>query len=366
MHRTTEARGDDALLGAAKGEPRERSHALSFREFPRVEGSRMSLSPKADPRTWLVPGVKRPPLQARLLYYDLTTSQRALLRAGVEYAPEGALWEASLETYAETSARSKKTIYNLIWGWNTVDKRPPGFIGPMNARHTPGFIECGVLTCERKAKQGRGAHRTHSKTSAFRFHEEKLQLRPDVLAHLKAGVQQDLPLPEVPPTDTQAQPETLPETQPTNSVMVADLQRSNSAVVAELTPETPANAAMVAADSKATTSIPKDRFKNSNPSSMARPTLDEVKAYCQERKSQGHPAVDPEHWLDYYLANGWKVGRNPMKDWQASIRTWERRASHGNGFGTSKQTGAFHRGEVDYGGYDEYDNNPKPPKPKLQ
>ena len=48
---------------------------------------RMSLSPKDDPRTWLVPGpreVPRPPLQARLLYYELTKSQRALLRAMLE------------------------------------------------------------------------------------------------------------------------------------------------------------------------------------------------------------------------------------------------------------------------------------------
>lgn len=50
------------------------------------------------------------------------------------------------------------------------------------------------------------------------------------------------------------------------------------------------------------------------------PTLDEVKAYCQERGNR----VDPERFIDYYTANGWKVGKNPMKDWKAAVRTWER------------------------------------------
>ena len=53
---------------------------------------------------------------------------------------------------------------------------------------------------------------------------------------------------------------------------------------------------------------------------FARPTLDDVKAYCQERGNN----VDPEKWFNYYSANGWKVGKNPMKDWKAAVRTWER------------------------------------------
>ena len=48
--------------------------------------------------------------------------------------------------------------------------------------------------------------------------------------------------------------------------------------------------------------------------------MEEVKAYCLERKN----AVDPVRFVDYYTANGWKVGKNPMKDWRAAVRTWER------------------------------------------
>lgn len=49
------------------------------------------------------------------------------------------------------------------------------------------------------------------------------------------------------------------------------------------------------------------------------PTLAEVTDYCRERQN----AVDPQRFIDYYTANGWKVGKNSMKDWKAAVRTWE-------------------------------------------
>ena len=48
------------------------------------------------------------------------------------------------------------------------------------------------------------------------------------------------------------------------------------------------------------------------------PSVSEVKEYCLENE---YP-VDPERFIDYYDANGWKVGRNPMKDWRAAVRVW--------------------------------------------
>lgn len=52
---------------------------------------------------------------------------------------------------------------------------------------------------------------------------------------------------------------------------------------------------------------------------FAPPTLKEVHQYCQERGR----GVNPEKWMAHYQANGWKVGKNPMKDWRAAVRTWE-------------------------------------------
>ena len=52
------------------------------------------------------------------------------------------------------------------------------------------------------------------------------------------------------------------------------------------------------------------------------PTVEEVAAYCRERRS----AVDPEAFVDFYTANGWKQARGKcIVDWKAAVRTWERR-----------------------------------------
>lgn len=58
---------------------------------------------------------------------------------------------------------------------------------------------------------------------------------------------------------------------------------------------------------------------------FVKPTLEEVTAYCLERGK----GVDPQKWYDHYSANGWMVGKNPMKDWKAAVRTWERSGNNG-------------------------------------
>ena len=70
----------------------------------------------------------------------------------------------------------------------------------------------------------------------------------------------------------------------------------------------------------------KDRLgeviEEKKPSSrMARPSLEEVQAYISEKGYH----IDAQRFIDYYESNGWKVGRNPMKDWKAAIRSWESR-----------------------------------------
>jgi hypothetical protein len=51
------------------------------------------------------------------------------------------------------------------------------------------------------------------------------------------------------------------------------------------------------------------------------PTYKEVFDYCFERNNN----VDAQAFVDFYTSNGWKVGNNPMKDWKAAVRTWEKR-----------------------------------------
>ena len=38
--------------------------------------------------------------------------------------------------------------------------------------------------------------------------------------------------------------------------------------------------------------------------------------------------MDPQEFLDYYTANGWKVGSHAMKDWRAAARNWARKEAH--------------------------------------
>lgn len=77
-----------------------------------------------------------------------------------------------------------------------------------------------------------------------------------------------------------------------------------------------------------------------------KPTHDDVSNYCMEK---GITNVDPDRFIDYYESNGWKVGKNPMKDWKAAVRTWNK-----NGYGktnttTQKQGFTSYEGrDVDY------------------
>ena len=57
------------------------------------------------------------------------------------------------------------------------------------------------------------------------------------------------------------------------------------------------------------------------------PTVEEVKAYCLER----HNNIDAQYFCDYYESKGWMIGKNKMKDWKCSVRTWER-----NNFNTGR------------------------------
>jgi len=51
------------------------------------------------------------------------------------------------------------------------------------------------------------------------------------------------------------------------------------------------------------------------------PSLEEVTLYCQEISSH----INPQSFIDFYTAKGWLIGKTPMKDWRAALRTWDRR-----------------------------------------
>lgn len=54
---------------------------------------------------------------------------------------------------------------------------------------------------------------------------------------------------------------------------------------------------------------------------FVKPTLEEVEDFCYEQNL----GIDPAQFIDFYETNGWRVGKNPMKDWKAAARNWDRR-----------------------------------------
>lgn len=76
------------------------------------------------------------------------------------------------------------------------------------------------------------------------------------------------------------------------------------------------------------------REKKNNSKTFSTPTIEEVSAYCVERQNY----VDPEKFHSHYTSVGWKVGKNPMKDWKAAVRTWEKNNNNkANQNGTEQQ-----------------------------
>ena len=62
------------------------------------------------------------------------------------------------------------------------------------------------------------------------------------------------------------------------------------------------------------------------PRRFTKPAVEDIRAYCRERGN----GIDPQRFFDFYEAKGWRVGNQPMQDWQASIRTWEGREQGSN------------------------------------
>lgn len=67
------------------------------------------------------------------------------------------------------------------------------------------------------------------------------------------------------------------------------------------------------------------------------PTLEEVNAYCKERNN----GISGERFIEYYTnkRHPWTIGnqKEPMRDWRAAVRQWERTERKNE----SKQAGAL-------------------------
>lgn len=62
---------------------------------------------------------------------------------------------------------------------------------------------------------------------------------------------------------------------------------------------------------------------------FVKPTISDIEQYCSEKNI----SINAQQFIDYYESNGWKVGRNSMKDWQATVRRWS-----SNNYGKKKSS----------------------------
>ena len=57
--------------------------------------------------------------------------------------------------------------------------------------------------------------------------------------------------------------------------------------------------------------------------SFLAPTVEQVRQYAERENLP----LDPTQFVDYYAANGWLLGKRPMRDWKAAARNWARKIS---------------------------------------
>ena len=64
--------------------------------------------------------------------------------------------------------------------------------------------------------------------------------------------------------------------------------------------------------------------KEGNRKRFTPPSVDEVRAYCRERKND----IDPEAFVAFYASKGWKIGSSKMENWKQAVITWEKRSGN--------------------------------------
>jgi hypothetical protein len=64
--------------------------------------------------------------------------------------------------------------------------------------------------------------------------------------------------------------------------------------------------------------------KIKKPKRFSKPPVDDVRKYMAELNMNDMS----QRFVDYYESNGWKVGKNPMKDWRAAVRTWKQQSDN--------------------------------------
>ena len=81
------------------------------------------------------------------------------------------------------------------------------------------------------------------------------------------------------------------------------------------------NVSIIDTNNKEDININNNSLYKRGSSRFQKPSIDEIRQYCSSRNN----SVDPEQFFNFYESKGWTIGKSPMKDWRAAVRTWEKR-----------------------------------------
>lgn len=152
-------------------------------------------------------------------------------------------------------------------------------------------------------------------------------------------------LPEAP----EAAPETYPDAQAMlkqcSSNAIAMLEHEKP-IAEEVNPENPAGAKKVHLsilfnnkdyidnNKESGEKIEGEGGKKRGTRPFEKPTVEEIAAYVREK---GYDVV-PEAFFAFYESKGWKIGKNPMKNWKQAVVTWQYREQGGRRNGKAAET----------------------------
>jgi len=101
-----------------------------------------------------------------------------------------------------------------------------------------------------------------------------------------------------------------------------DLDGKGSATSVERVVQPKSNSSVCSLQSSSSSSItPAKKNKEKSGVRFTPPTLEQVKAYCDERGNN----INPQLFIDHYETINWMRGKNKIKSWEACVRTWEQR-----------------------------------------
>ena len=104
-----------------------------------------------------------------------------------------------------------------------------------------------------------------------------------------------------------------------SAVISTEVERSRQPAVSSQQPLSQPTPSTPQATTNAVQALLKDTARRMDIKTFVPPSYDDVASYI---KKKGY-TVDPKRFIYYYTANGWMINKNPMRNWQAAVDSWQ-------------------------------------------